>query len=517
MRASFSQLRAAEPTIDLDNLTPEQLISLRHLARRRLLPYILYTTPGYHAGWVHKDICSRLERFEQAVLRGESPRLILSMPPRHGKSQIASLGFPGWFLGRNPELEYISCSYSSTLASAFSKKVRDILRSPEFNLVFPETALDPEAQSVENWYTTAGGSYLAAGVGSGITGRGAHVLGIDDPVKNREDANSETFLEALYDWYTSTAYTRLAPGGGVLVIQTRWCMGDLAGRLEQASIDMDGDQFEIVTYPAIAMQDEEYRTKGAPLHAERYDLKALQRIRKTIGPRDWAALYQQSPSTDEGSYFKPEYLRFYDTAPPLASMTIYAVWDLAIGKKDTNDYSVGVVFGVTADDKIYVLDMRRGRWQSREIVEQIIGQYLLWKPTNTLIEKTHVSMSIGPYLEKTCRDREIRGLSATEVAPGRADKIARARSIQGRFQDGMVYLPTEEKEPWVRTMINELLAFPNGMHDDIVDTMAYLGIHLTMLMGGRNTDQPVARRPQTWRENLTRFVARGRGKTYMSA
>ena len=260
-------------------------LALRILTRKRLLPFVERFNPDYQAGWVHKDICQRLEQFSRDVAEKKSPRLMLFMPPRHGKSTLASVAFPAWHLGRHPDHEFISCSYSGSLAMGFSRKVRQLLREPTYKTAF-QTRLDPDSQSAEAWLTTGGGGYVAAGVGGGITGKGAHVLVIDDPVKNREDAESQNNREANWDWYTSTAYTRLAPGGGVLVILTRWHDDDLAGRLLKAGSE-GGDEWTVVKYPAIAEEDEDFRDQGDALHPERYDAKSLKQIRWTkrlVGP-----------------------------------------------------------------------------------------------------------------------------------------------------------------------------------------------------------------------------------------
>ena len=257
-------------------------LALRFLTRKRLLPFIERFNPDYQAGWVHKDICRRLEQFSKDVAEKKSPRLMLFMPPRHGKSTLASIGYPAWHLGRHPDHEFISCSYSGSLAMGFSRKVRQLLREPTYKTAF-KTRLDPDSQSAEAWLTTSGGGFVAAGVGGGITGKGAHVLVIDDPVKNREDAESQNNRDSNWDWYTSTAYTRLAPGGGVLVILTRWHDDDLAGRLLKAGSD-GGDEWEVVSYPAIAEEDEKFRDAGEALHKERYDEVSLDRIRRAVGP-----------------------------------------------------------------------------------------------------------------------------------------------------------------------------------------------------------------------------------------
>ncbi len=200
-------------------LDAQREMAARVLSRRRLLPFIQRLNPKYMAGWVHEDICRRLERFSDDVAAGLSPRLMLLMPPRHGKSEIASKMFPAWHLGRHPDHEIIACSYNISLAMGFSKKIKALFDDPAYQTVF-DARLNPDNRSTEEWAIAGDtGGYVAAGVGGGITGKGAHVLTIDDPIKNAEEADSATTRESLWDWYGSTAYTRLAPGAGVLVIQ----------------------------------------------------------------------------------------------------------------------------------------------------------------------------------------------------------------------------------------------------------------------------------------------------------
>lgn len=197
----------------------QKLLAQRVLARRRLLQFTQMTHPAYMAGWVHEDICRRLERFSQAVVEKKAPRLMLLMPPRHGKSELASIRFPAWHLGHNPTHEVINVGYNLELPMKFSRKVREVMRDPHYKAIFSDAQLDPDSQSVEAWNTTKGGGFTAAGVGGGITGKGAHVLIVDDPIKNQEEADSVLVRDKLWDWYQSTAYTRLSPGGGVLVIE----------------------------------------------------------------------------------------------------------------------------------------------------------------------------------------------------------------------------------------------------------------------------------------------------------
>lgn len=507
------QPASPEPEVEQEATVEEKAraeLALRFLTRRKLLPFVERFNPEYQAGWVHKDICKRLEEFSRDVAAKKSPRLMLFMPPRHGKSTLASVGFPAWHLGRHPEHEFISCSYSGSLAMGFSRKVRGLLREEGYKSAF-KTRLDPQSQSAEAWLTTVGGGYVAAGVGGGITGKGAHILVIDDPVKNRDDAESQNARDSAWDWYTSTAYTRLAPGGGVLVILTRWHDDDLAGRLLKAAAD-NGEQWEVVNYPARAEVDEEFRQQGEALHRERYDEEALARIERAVGPRDWSALYQQNPVADDGDYFTRDMIQYYDRDEvDEERMRYYCAWDLAIGKNDRNDYTVGIVVGVDEYDQMFVMDMVRGRFDGFELVEQILDLYEAWKPSIIGIEKGHIEMALGPFLEKRVRERGLYEAYFKDLKTGRRDKEARARAIQGRMQQGMVFLPRDEE--FTGPLVAELLRFPNGVHDDQVDALAWIGLMMTEF----STFVEKIEHIPSWRDRLPGLLKGERNKSAMSA
>lgn len=476
----------------------------RQLCQRKLLPFIMRFHSQYIPGWVHKDICERLEKFSDDVIAGKSPRLMLFMPPRHGKSEIASINFPAWHLGRAPTHDFIASSYASGLTMGFSRKIRGMLRDPRYTAVFPGTKLDPENQSVETWMTLKGGTYVAAGVGGGITGKGANVLLIDDPVKNAEDADSATAQGVNWDWYTSTAYTRLAPGGGILVIQTRWNENDLSGRIieqmeELAELGEKHDEWEIVEYPAIALEDERFRKQGEALHPARYDETALTRIRHSVGERVWWALYQQKPTAQDGSYFTRNMFKFYDgPAPGRGALHVYQAWDFAIGQKEENDFTVGVTVGVDENDEMWVLDVVKGKWDAMEIVENVLDQYVQWRPHLVGMEEGHIRMAIGPFLEKRMRERRLTSMAIEKLPPGRRDKAARARPLQGRMQQGMVKWPRHAI--WMDMVQSEFLGFMAGAkHDDIVDAFAWIGLMINEIVPakGRKTT-----RLESWKDKL---------------
>ena len=834
-------------------------LAKRELARRRLLPFVQRFNPEYLPGWVHVDIANRLEKFSQDVADKKSPRLMLFCPPRSGKSELASKTFPAWHLGKYPNHEIISSSYSADLAIDFSRKVRGILNDQDYRSVF-KTRLDPKSQSAERWNTTESGGFVASGVGGAITGRGAHCIWsacrvtthrgiipiidvkvgdkvwgydhntetecwtevravstqykpeltqtgkvwstpehrffvedrgyvqarrlqrnvsgskvcsllnrvwevfqgnktqpyrktllyaemrpwgqrnrrednvclreqksstcehmsemlcgrkrksvgetgmlplqdslftpergarkvckaswtgyikfllqrllqraqavtgtitrssrfkmsdllytpfkmasesgtevllprllpnvpqteprsrihrlfgrvdadqntktgkrqthvsnvleskcfgsssyrprckqpepqksdnsvsgvplavsqqrgvsardiksnvqgsgfcvvdlqtttenffcegilahncaiVDDPIKNREEAESATTRQKIKDWYTSTFYTRLAPGGGVLVILTRWHDDDLAGwLLEQEK--KGGDKWDVVRYPAIAVEDEKYRKKGEALHPDRYPIEALERIKRAVGDRDWSALYQQNPVPDEGAYFQKDWFRYYDAPPPRDEMRIYQAWDFAIGTKEHNDYTVGATIGIGKDDRAYVLNIERGKWDALEIVETIIDQYEAFRPQLVGMEKGQIEMALGPMLKKRMRERNVY-FTTEELKTGRRDKSARARPLQGRMQQGMVLFP--ERADFTNEARNEMLRFPAGAHDDIVDSLAWVFQLLQSFTVVPDNPPP---KKKSWRDNLNKYVKYGnkyRGRTHMRA
>jgi predicted phage terminase large subunit-like protein len=521
----------------------------RVLARRSLIAFTQKFYPQYNPGWLHYDIAHRLEQFMRDVEDEKSPRLMLLMPPRHGKSELASIRFPAWVLGHHPEWEIINCGYNLDLPMKFSRKVREIVRDPGYHPMFESTQMDKDSQSAEAWNTTAGGGFTAAGVGGGITGKGATVLVIDDPIKNQEEADSITTRDGLWDWYWSTAYSRLAPGGGVLLIQTWWHDDDLAGRMQQQmqqaeeAGDTDIDQFTIIKYPALA-EKWEYRNKKTdlierydaplkrdhakvhktkrnkgdftpikltdkydllrspeePLHPERYNFKMMNSMRANQPPRIWSALYQQNPVPDEGVYFRKEYFRYEPTPPAAYQRNIFQAWDFAIGEKQQNDWTVGVTMLQDENDYLHLLEVVRFKGDSFTIVEEMLDAIERHNGEKTAplqlgVEDSQIWRAIKPLYERRAAERHI--FLSYETLQPLTDKLARARPLQGRMQQGRVYFPTNK--PWMAEVTKELLRFPAGAHDDIVDALAWC-THLTLGRSPRRL--PGKKKIPSWKDKL---------------
>jgi len=825
--------QVTEPAEGVEALKKE--LAERALCQRKLIPFITRFDTAYLPGWVHQDIALRLERFSKAVAERKSPRLILQMPPRHGKSTLASHFFPAWHLGRYPDHEVITTSHTATLAEKFSRKIRELIRMKGYQTLFPNTQLDKNSQSVQQWNTTKGGGLLAAGVGGPILGSGAHCfpagtlvytpegqvpierlqphmsvstlnlrtgrtvaariervkshvaqdrlvevrtrsgrriratrdhcfyvagvgwvearhleesdplvvpavsdalcavrdrdgsasrgaaedhqegaqepllrqdvsggvaaeglalrgstgpggsevperevlsgwvplsedgeatdaeimsavrdgvpaalapdavlfarlrqrsargadgrlgelsfqrwhelralvrhdedahlgagwwlrglrgrgegphsphrsrpdeqpggesdralprpphdasqvafdavsvvcesgdgaervydlrvegthsfiagevlvhncLIIDDPIKNAEEAQSEGTKESIWEWFATTAYTRLAPGGGVLIIMQRWDGMDLAGMLQKKAELGEGDQYEVVSYPALAEKDESYRREGEALHPDRYDEQRLAAIRKTLDEWMWSALFQQKPVREEGSYFSKEMVRYFDAKdqPPDEELTFYSTWDFAISQKQRADWTVGISAGVDKNGLIWIVDRVRDRMDSFQIAESILD---MWeeRPHDIMAgEQGQIKLALGPYLDREAEERGLWDFELTELSTGRRDKVQRARAIQGLMRRGKVMIP--KNAAWTKQLVDELMAFPHGEHDDQVDALAYLGLLVQDLRFVERRSRSPRPDEQGWRKKLRELMGgSSSSKSFMGA
>lgn len=439
------------------------------MASRALRHFMTYTNPAYLLGWVHRQICDELDQFLQDSVDGKSPRLMLCMPPRHGKSEIASRKFPAYALGRYPDLQFIVASYSASLANLMNHDVQRVINSEEYQRLFPDVHLGGGLTGyirTSSLFEIVGrkGSYRSAGVDGGVTGMGAHIIIIDDPFKNKAEADSALIRAKTWDWYASTLYTRLAPGGGILLINTRWHTDDLSGRLIAEMEDAGKDQWRIINFPAIATHDEPHRKAGEALHPERYSLADLEKLRSAVGTRNWEALYQQNPVPDGGALFRERWLRYWHPSDlPDSFDRMVTSWDLTFKNHESGDYVAGSVWG-KKDGNFYLLDMvheRLGFTETLDAVRHLHEKYP--KSSKILIEDAANGPAVIDMLKKT----------VPGIVPVRADgsKEARAHAVTPYFESGNVYIPHPSVAgPWVGDFVQELISFPLGAHDDMVDS-----------------------------------------------
>ena len=433
--------------------------------------------PTFQQGWFNRIIAAELQQFYFDVMAGKQPRLIIQAPPRSGKSELFSRRFPAWAFGQNPNLQMIAASYSADLSSRMNRDVQRIIDSEEYAGVFPETSFSSNTSASINSqknirnseiFEIAGhaGAYRSAGVGGGITGMGADIAIIDDPVKDAKEANSQTYRDSVWDWYTSTFYTRLSPKSGVLLGMTRWHEDDLAGRL-LADMKNGGDQWRVVSFPAIAEEDEQYRKEGDALHPERYDLAHLIQIKKAVGSQAWNALYQQRPSSKGGDVIKRAWFKRYSVLPLMRRVIIAG--DTAQKVKQHNDFSVFIVAGIGIDGGLYIIDLIRGKWEAPELerkLEDIWNKYRAsHKAQSVYIEDKSSGTGLIQSIQRK-RNIPIKGVQVD------ADKYTRVLGIQGFIESGYVFLP--DGAEWVEDFLSECEKFTatdSHKHDDQVDTL----------------------------------------------
>lgn len=448
----------------------------RRSIRRSLTDWCRYA--GFEPAKHHKLVIDKLE----AVERSEIDRLAIFMPPGSAKSTYASILFPPWYYARRPADCVIAASHTQELAEKWGRRVRNLLSQHSLAL---GARLAADSQAAGRWETDAGGEYFSAGVGGSITGRRADLVVIDDPVRSREDADSELIRDKTWEWYKSDLYTRLKPGGKIILIQTRWHEDDLAGRI-LAEMEAGGDKWEVVSLPAIAEQHDPLgRKPGEVLWPEWEDQTELDRKRRAVGPRDWSALYQQRPAPEEGDYFKADWLKPYDKAPARDTLRIYGGSDYAV-TADGGDYTVHVVVGIDPEDNIYLLDLWRKQASSDEWIEAFCDLVKEWKPIGWAEEQGQIRAGIGPFLDK--RSRERNAYVARDQFPTRGDKAVRAQSIRGRMALGGLYVPHAAQ--WYAELRSELLSFPAGKHDDQVDALGLVGQLLDVMLTGKKPDVP---------------------------
>ncbi len=437
----------------------------RHEARRSLLAYTEYTHPKWETSKHHVQICEHLE----AVERGEIKRLMIFAPPRHGKSELASRRFPAWYMGRNPSRQIICASHTADLANDFGAEVRDIVQDPWARNIFSKLQLNPDAKAAKRWRTTEGGIYVAAGVDGTITGRGAHVAVIDDPIKGRNDAESPRMRELAWRWYLGDLYQRLMPDGAIVLMTTRWHEDDLAGRI----LTHLGDSWTILKLEAIANEGTDHEEALWPGWWPLEELREKRDMYRKAGRLiDWTAQYQQRPTAEEGTEYKRDWFsERYDTQPD--NLRVYIASDYAVTKatgSNDPDYTEHGVFGLAPDDRLYVLDWWSGRTTSDVWIETLLDLVERWKPSGVYGEKGVIKNSIEPLLER--RKRERRVYFRQEWLPTSSDKLARGRPFQAWAASRRIVFP--RVSTWAEEVIDQVVSVPGNRYWDKFDVMAHM-------------------------------------------
>lgn len=395
------------------------------------------------------------------------------MPPGSAKSTYASVLFPPWLMQLCPGWNVLAASHTTELAEKWGRRVRNLIgeHSPTLGI-----DLSADSQAAGRWALTSGAEYYAAGVTTGIAGFRAHLGLIDDPIRSRQDADSELIRDRIWDWYINDFRTRLVPGAREVLIQTRWHEDDLAGRALQH------DDWHVISLPAIAESNDPLgRSLGEPLWNDGdygYGAQLIELAGKTPA-RTWSALYQQRPAPEEGDYFRAEWLRAYVKAPAIGTLRVYGASDYAV-TADGGDFTVHVVVGLDPEGRMYLLDLWRGQTASDEWIEAFCDLVTKWKPIEWAEETGQIKAGVGPFLDR--RQRERRAWVHRRAFPVRHDKAVRAQSIRGRMAMEGLYVPVNA--PWFPEFRSELLTFPAGKHDDQVDALGLIGQLLDTVQHG---------------------------------
>jgi len=430
-----------------------------------LIAFCKYMQPDYIVGKHHRILANML----MAIERGEKDRICVNIPPRHGKSQLVSIMYPAWFLGRNPDKKVMMVSHTTDLAVDFGRKVRNLIATDAFKSVFPTSDLAKDSKSAGRWNTSAGGEYYACGIGSALAGRGADLLLVDDPHSEQDVINGNfSVFEKAYEWFTFGARTRLMPGGRVAIIQTRWHLDDLTGRVTtDMAKNTNSDQYEVVEFPAILEVERDGEKVKKPLWPEFFDLEALHRTKASMPLFQWNSQYQQKPTAEEAALIKREWWQTWkDEKPPRCEYIIMSL-DAAAETHNRADYTALTTWGVFLNEStdaynIILLNSIKDRFEFPELKKMSYEQYEEWDPDSFIVEKK----SAGTALYQEMRRM---GLPVQEYTPhrGSGDKLARLNSVSDIVASGLVWVPQTR---WAEEVVEEIAGFPFMSHDDLVDS-----------------------------------------------
>lgn len=477
--SEFTQEEVQQMLDNLDNFSEEEVLQIEKMvdeldnrhknqaAYDDLIEFCKRMMPDFIVGKHHRILADMLMGLED----GSKDRACVNIPPRHGKSQLVSIFFPAWFLGRNPDKKVMMVSHTTDLAVDFGRKVRNLLGLQDYKDIFPTVQLATDSKSAGRWNTNMGGEYYACGVGSALAGRGAHLLLVDDPHSEQDVINGNfSVFEKAYEWFTFGARTRLMPGGRVAIIQTRWHMDDLTGRVvKDMSQNEKSDQYEVVEFPAIieveGSNSEELVEK--PLWPEFFDLEALERTKASMPLFQWNAQYQQQPTAEEAAIVKREWWQIWEKeSPPMCEYIIMSL-DSAAEKHNRADFTALTTWGVFFNEEtnahnIILLNSIKERLEFPELKELAMEQYSMWDPDAFIVEKKSSGVALYQEMRRM-------GLVIQEYTPhrGSGDKLARLNSVSDIIASELVWVPQTR---WAEEVIEEIAGFPFMSNDDLVDS-----------------------------------------------
>ena len=468
----------------------------------------------YRAAPHHQLVAEALERVE----RGECLRLAISMPPQHGKSELASRLFPAWYAGRNPTKNLIFATYSETFSRKFGGEVREFLTSPVFETVFPDVELRTGSKAKDEMYTDVGGQLNFIGRGGKGSGIPADIIVIDDPIKNAEEAASAAIIDELHDWYSRVVFARCRATTAIIIIHTRWLEDDLIGRRCDPD-HSDYDEYEArkwtyINIPAVLTEGPISTALGANLQVptnprviqkfgekpmavlwpDQFTLEHFAEAKKN-DPLGFEALYQGRPTPDDGEYFKAEWLVEHKDPgeyPRADRLRFYAASDHALTEKEENDATCMGTVGVDQFDHLWIMpELIWDRFETDVLLDSMISLMKMRSPAAWWAESEHIEKALGPFRRK--RQQEEKAYTPVQPLPSITDLRARARSIQGRMAMKMVHFPAWM--PWYQKARGEMLKFPRAKHDDFISFLSLIG---------RGMDQEIGAPKDKQKDNVIR-------------
>jgi len=477
----------------LDELEARKRVSI---CQNDFLAFIAALDGNYKFGTHLKRLGALLMQVEQ----GHKDRVAVSMAPRMGKSQMISIYYPAWYLGRHPDHKVIVASHTAELAVDMARKVRNLMQTAEYRQVFPKTSIAADAKAAGKWNTSQGGEYFAIGTGGALAGRGADLIIVDDPLSEQDiKAGNTDSLDTTYEWFRAGLRTRLMPGGRICILHTRWHQRDLIGRLiKDAALNPDGDQYEIFEFPAILNADQpEDHPENPPksLWPEQWSLDSLLRTRASMPAWQWNAQYMQNPTAADSAIIKREWIKWWQhDAPPKVDFIVQA-YDTALTTKTRSDFSVCHTWGVFFHEEdnstnAILLNRVKGKWEFPELKQMALEQYQEWEPDSVIVE---AKASGQPLIDEMRRS----GIFVQDFSPGKGqDKLARLNAVADMFSAGHVWFP---ETSWAQETVEEIIAFPAAEHDDEVDacTLALARVRRGGLLSLRTDNEdndPVFRR-----------------------